>query len=82
MPTYDTQSPRPVNQQFLPPFPSHGHVEAILAQRKQTLDAAYATRPERFVRKPPTPLTPPTTVGINMTRPTQPNPQPTTPTLH
>ena len=60
----------------------HGQTAEILARRRQTLDTAYATHPERFVRKPPTPLTPPTTVGINMTRQTQPNSQPTTPTLH
>lgn len=60
----------------------HGRAAAILVRRQQTLSAAYAAHPERFVRKPPIPLAPPTAVGINLTKPTQPTPQPTTQTLH
>ncbi|MFH0341999.1 MAG: hypothetical protein ACHBNF_07675, partial [Chromatiales bacterium] len=38
----------------------YGRVEAILEQRRAILAAAYAAHPERFVRKPPEPLAPPT----------------------
>jgi putative transposase len=43
----------------------YGHVEEILTQRRTVLAAAYAAHPERFVRKPPEPLTPPTAAWIN-----------------
>ena len=33
----------------------HGHAEALHADRAHVLDAAYAAKPERFVRHPPTP---------------------------
>jgi putative transposase len=39
-----------------------GHVRGL---RQQTLDVAYATHPERFVRKPPQPPALPTAVWIN-----------------
>jgi len=43
----------------------HGHSDAILEQRRTVLAAAYAAHPERFVRKPPEPLAPPTAAWIN-----------------
>lgn len=43
----------------------HGLVDQRLGQRALVLDAAYAARPERFVRRPPTPRRPPQTVWIN-----------------
>ncbi len=39
--------------------------EQVRALRQQTLDAAYAAHPERFVHKPPQPLALPTEVWIN-----------------
>ena len=33
-----------------------GQAPAILEQRQTVLDAAYLAHPDRFVRKPPTPL--------------------------
>ena len=43
----------------------YGEVEAVLAQRQQVLDAAYAKHPERFVRGRPTVARPPQEVWIN-----------------
>jgi putative transposase len=43
----------------------YGHVEEVLDQRRAVLAAAYTAHPERFVRKPPEPLTPPTAAWIN-----------------
>ena len=48
----------------------HGHSERILEHRRHVLAAAYAAHPERFVRKPPEPLAPPTAVWINPPAPT------------
>lgn len=42
-----------------------GLADARRAQRAIVLDAAYATTPERFVRRPPTPARLPTAVWIN-----------------
>ena len=42
-----------------------GQAPAILEQRQTVLDAAYLAHPERFVRKPPTPLPLPPEVWIN-----------------
>jgi putative transposase len=61
---------------LLPPTAvHHGQALAILARRRAVLAAAYAAHPERFVRKPPEPLAPPTTVWINppTTRPEEPH---------
>jgi hypothetical protein len=33
----------------------HGHATAVRAERADVLTAAWTARPERFVRKPPTP---------------------------
>ncbi len=55
------------------PYDVHyGHTETVRAARADTLDAAYARHPERFVRKPPEPPAIPTTVWIN-----QPQEEPT-----
>jgi putative transposase len=43
----------------------HGRAEAVHAERARVLDAAYATNPERFVRRPPTPPDLPTAAWIN-----------------
>jgi len=48
-----------------PAMVHYGHTTKVLAQRKRTLDAAYAAHPERFVNKPPTPLGLPEAVWIN-----------------
>ena len=42
-----------------------GRAHAVLAARQRVLDAAYATHPERFVRRPPAAGAPPTEVWIN-----------------
>ena len=43
----------------------YGRAPAIQAQRAAVLDAAYAAHPERFVRRPPTPLPLPEAAWIN-----------------
>jgi hypothetical protein len=43
----------------------HGHAEQTHAARREVLDAAYAARPERFVRHPPRPPALPTAAWIN-----------------
>ncbi len=43
----------------------HGRAEQTHAARAQVLNAAYAATPERFVRRPPQPPTPPTAAWIN-----------------
>ena len=43
----------------------HGLTERVRAARADTLSAAYARHPERFVRKHPQPPSIPTTVWIN-----------------
>ena len=43
----------------------HGRAELIRARRAEVLDDAYATHPERFVRKPPQPPRLPTVAWIN-----------------
>ena len=42
-----------------------GRAPCVRAQRARVLDAAYQLRPERFVRRPPTPPALPTAVWIN-----------------
>lgn len=42
-----------------------GQTEAVLAQRRAVLAAAYRAHPERFVRRHPTPLPMPSAVWIN-----------------
>lgn len=43
----------------------YGRAEQVQARRAEVLDAAYATHPERFVRKPPEPPPLPTAAWIN-----------------
>jgi putative transposase len=43
----------------------YGHAHAVREARSRVLDAAYTTRPDRFVRKPPEPPKLPGTVWIN-----------------
>ena len=48
-----------------PAMVHYGRTDQVLAIRRQTLHAAHAAHPERFVHGPPQPLAPPTTVYIN-----------------
>ena len=48
-----------------PAMVHYGRAEEVLARRQETLDVAFATHPERFVRKPPAPLLLPEAVWIN-----------------
>jgi len=48
-----------------PAMVHRGRAQSVSAQRQQVLDAAYLHHPERFVRKPPQALRPPTAVWIN-----------------
>jgi putative transposase len=50
---------------FTPASVHYGQTAPILAQRLQTLQAAYAAHPERFVHGVPIPKSPPDTVWIN-----------------
>jgi putative transposase len=50
----------------------YGHIEEVRASRADTLAAAYARHPERFVRKAPQPPLIPTTVWINEPAPEEP----------
>ena len=43
----------------------HGHARTIVAKRQQTLTAAHAAHPERFVNGPPNPKPAPVVVWIN-----------------
>ena len=51
----------------------HGHAATLHAERQRVLAAAYAARPERFVRRAPTPPPLPTAAWIN-----KPDPEPAT----
>jgi hypothetical protein len=42
-----------------------GETQTVLAQRQVVLDAAYQAHPDRFVRRPPKPLSLPSEVWIN-----------------
>ena len=48
-----------------PAMVHYGHAPQILAARQDVLLAAYAAHPERFVRRPPSPLPLPEAVWIN-----------------
>jgi putative transposase len=48
-----------------PAMVHYGQATAVLDNRQVVLDAAYLAHPERFVRKPPTPLPLPKEVWIN-----------------
>src|SRR5215213_7227077 len=57
---------------LLPPVVAHhGQAAAASAARQQTLDAAYARHPERFVGGRPVPPLVPGAVWINAPRPQQ-----------
>ena len=43
----------------------HGLAKKLHTERQRVLTAAYSARPERFVRRPPTPPDLPTAVWIN-----------------
>jgi len=43
----------------------YGQIDAVYAARQHTLDQAFRNSPHRFVNKPPTPPTKPTTAWIN-----------------
>jgi putative transposase len=51
----------------------YGLAPAAIEQHRAVLDAAYRAHPERFVRKPPQPLSAPTEVWINKPQPTPEN---------
>lgn len=51
-----------------PAMVHYGRASEILTSRQKTLDAAFAARPERFVRKRPAPLALPEAVWINPPR--------------
>ena len=46
-----------------------GEAARLFAERQQTLNAAYAAHPERFVKGPPIPPALPTAVWINPPKP-------------
>jgi putative transposase len=48
-----------------------GQAQSVLAGRQVVLDAAYQAHPERFVRRPPSPLSLPSEVWINKPLPQQ-----------
>ena len=49
----------------------YGHAQAVLEQRQETLQAAFAAHPERFVRGAPRPPSLPSEVWINKPPPEQ-----------
>jgi putative transposase len=51
----------------------HGLAPKAIERRRAVLDAAYSLHPERFVRKPPQPLSAPKEVWINKPQPTPEN---------
>jgi len=46
----------------------YGQVDAVHAARQHTLDRAFRTNPERFIRKAPQPPAKPTAAWINPPR--------------
>jgi len=65
---------------LLPPAVVHsGRALAVIAKRQDTLDAAYATHPERFPRGRPIAPQLPSQVGINLPRPSAAAPTAATP---
>jgi putative transposase len=64
-PWYNTEHRHDALGLLTPETVHYGRVDAILEQRRIVLAAAYAAHPERFVRKPPEPLAPPTAAWIN-----------------
>jgi putative transposase len=64
-PWYNTEHRHDALGLLTPAAVHYGQAGVILEQRRTVLAAAYAAHPERFVRKPPEPLTPPTAAWIN-----------------
>ena len=64
-PWYNTEHRHDALGLLTPAAVHYGQVEGTLEHRRLVLAAAYAAHPERFVRKPPAPLAPPTAVWIN-----------------
>jgi putative transposase len=64
-PWYNTEHRHDGLGLLTPEVVHYGRVEGVLAQRRAVLAAAYAAHPDRFVRKPPEPLAPPTAAWIN-----------------
>jgi putative transposase len=59
-----------------PAMMHYGQVDSVGAARRQVLAAAYATHPERFVRRPPVPPAVPTAAWINPPPAAGPEPTP------
>ncbi len=64
-PWYNTEHRHDALGLLTPEVVHYGRTADVLVQRRAILDAAYAAHPERFVRKPPEPLGPPTAAWIN-----------------
>jgi putative transposase len=64
-PWYNTEHRHDALGLLTPEAVHYGQTNAMLERRRGVLDAAYAAHPERFVRKPPEPLAPPTAAWIN-----------------
>ena len=64
-PWYNTEHHHSGLGLLTPEVVHYQRVEEVRRLRQQTLDAAYAVHPERFVRKPPQSPAPPTEVWIN-----------------
>ncbi len=62
---YNHQHPHSGIGLMAPTAMHHGQAQAIHAERQRVLDAAYAARPQRFVRHPPRPPALPTAAWIN-----------------
>jgi len=73
-PWYNTEHHHSGLGLLTPAVVHYQRAEEVLHLRQQTLDAAYAAHPERFVRKPPQPPTLPTEVWINPPPKPQPGP--------
>jgi putative transposase len=70
-PWYNTEHRHDALGLLTPEAVHHRQADAIIEQRRTVLAAAYAAHPERFVRKPPEPLAPPTAAWINPPVPAQ-----------
>jgi putative transposase len=64
-PWYNTEHRHSGLALLTPEVVHYGRTVEVLAARRDVLERAYADHPERFVRRPPRPLEPPTAVWIN-----------------
>ena len=64
-PWYNTEHRHGGIAMLTPDDVHHGRADRVLAKRQQTLDAAWAAHPERFVRGRPKPRSLPEAVWIN-----------------